>query len=92
MLTSINVKTPTPEEDMKPWIMIDPPPCFTVGMTCLGSYAVQVNNFQKNIIVPKSRAEASVSIQEIINFKVFITNLSHFFFRNKTFLFVKKES
>ena len=47
MLTSINVMTPTPFDDMKPWIIIDPPPCFTVGMTCLGSYAVQVNNFQK---------------------------------------------
>ena len=47
MLTSINVKTPTPFDDMKPWIIIDPPPCFTVGMTCLGSYAVQVNNFKQ---------------------------------------------
>ena len=52
MLTSIKVKTPTPEDDMKPWIIIDPPPCFTVGMTCLGSYAVQVNNFQKILFVP----------------------------------------
>ena len=51
MLTSINVMTPTPFDDMKPWIIIDPPPCFTVGMTCLGSYAVQVNNFQKILFI-----------------------------------------
>ena len=51
MLTSINVMTPTPFDDMKPWIIIDPPPCFTVGMTCLGSYAVQVNNFKQYFLL-----------------------------------------
>ena len=43
-------------------------------------------------IAVKSQAEARVTIQEIRNFKVLITNMPHIFFRNKTILFVKIES